>query len=432
MTIAATSMAAPDLSAFDPYGRAFQQDPYPWFEAMRAAAPFYVHEPTGLGFVTRYDLVSAMLKDPATYSSAFGVTPNEPPSADVADAIAEIKRSGWVRPPVMLTVDPPDHTRYRATVARWFNARAISALRPAIEAVVDEELDRVIGVGPLDVADLFSIPVPVRVIMVALNLTPGREDDLKRWSDATTAGIGGHLSPERAIEAARETVELQHYLHDELVDRQRNPRDDVLTHLVQSELPLPDGGSRPLEIEELMAIFQHLLGAGNETTTKLFAQMLRWLAESPEEWAKLRADPGRAPAVVEEALRLASPTQGMFRVVTRDVEVAGVPLARGARVVLMYSAANRDPAVFGDPHRFDPDRPNARDHLAFGAGTHFCIGAPLSRLEGAVALERLARRCREIRLDPANTYAYEPSFLLRGLSRLVAELVPDDSAMRGA
>ena len=164
----------------------------------------------------------------------------------------------------------------------------------------------------------------------------------------------------------------------ELEERRRCPRDDVPSALVAAELPLPDGeGSRPLTTEELMGILQQLIGAGNETTTKLFSQMMRMLAEQHDEWWKLKAEPERAPKVVEEALRLASPTQGLYRKVTRDVDIDGATVPAGDRVLVMFAAANRDPAMFPDPERFDPDRPNVRNHVAFGGGVHFCIGAPL-------------------------------------------------------
>jgi cytochrome P450 len=208
----------------------------------------------------------------------------------------------------------------------------------------------------------------------------------------------------------------------ELEERRRCPRDDVPSALVAAELPLPDGeGSRSLTIEELMGIFQQLIGAGNETTTKLFSEMMRMLAEQHDEWWKLKADPERAPRVVEEALRLASPTQGLYRKVTRDVEIEGTSVPAGDRVLVMFAAANRDPATFPDPQRFDPDRPNVRNHVAFGGGVHFCIGAPLSRLESVVALERLAHHWEDFRLADSNTFEYEPSFLLRGLKDLVVE-----------
>ena len=415
-------MTASLLDGFDPYDPAFQQDPFPYLAAIRAASPAWHRPGTDQYFVTRHDLVSSMVRDTATYSSAYGSTPNDPPAPHLAEQIDAIKAQGWVRPATMLTVDPPDHTRYRNTVARSFNARTINALRPLIEAIVDDELDRVIGAGVIDFRTLFSRPVPVRVIIAALGLEPERAPDIERWSDDTTASIGSRLSDDRTIEAQHGILQLQRYMHATLTDRQRAMRDDVVSKLVASELPLPDGTTRPLTIEELMGILQQLIGAGNETSTKLFSEAIRLLAEHPDEWRRLQDDPSRAAIVVEEALRLATPTQMMYRMTTRDVDVEGVAVPARSRVMLCYNAANRDPAVFPDPDRFDPDRPNVRDHFAFGGGVHFCIGAPLARLEAVIGLERLAARASEIVLSPDNTFAYEPSYILRGLSQLLVEV----------
>jgi cytochrome P450 len=412
------------LDHVDPYGSEFQQNPFPFYTAMREASPAWHLPGTVLYFITRFDLVAQVLKDTVTFSSAFGATAAEPPKPHIVEQIDAIKRQGWTRPATMLTVDPPDHTRYRGTVAKAFNARTIAALRPAIEVIVDEELNRFAHEPVVDFKTAFSTPVPVRVIMHALDLAPGREDDIKRWSDDATAGIGRKLPDDRAVECAHGVVELQRYMNSEVVARQDDLRDDVISALLRAEFPTPDGGVRPLTIEELMGIFQQLLGAGNETTTKLFSQMLRNLADNHDEWWKLKADPTRAAAVVDEALRLSSPTQGMFRVVMRDVDLDGAHIPAGARAMVMFAAANRDPAVFPDPDRFDPDRPNVRSHLAFGAGVHFCIGAPLSRLESVIALEYLVRKWHDFRLTEANTFEYEPSFMLRGLTNLFVEWEP--------
>lgn len=410
------------LDDFDPFRIDVQQNPFPYYAAMRETSPAWQLPGTDLHFITRYDLVSSMVRDTETFSSAFGATPNEPPAPHLAAELDAIKARGWVRPPTMLTVDPPDHTRYRNTVARSFNARSIAALRPIVEMIVDEELDRVIDAGVVDLRETFSRPVPVRVIIAALGLDPARQPDIGRWSDDSTASIGSRLTDERTIEAQHGILELQQYMHAELTERQRALRDDVVSKLVASELPLPDGTSRPLTMEELMGILQQLIGAGNETSTKLFSEMIRLLAEHPDQWRRLRADPSRAAIVVEEALRLATPSQAMYRLVMRDVDIDGVHVPAGARVLLAYSAANRDPAKFPDPDAFDPDRPNVRDHLAFGAGVHFCIGAPLSRLEAVVGLERMAARVAEITLSPANTFTYEPSYILRGLTELLVDV----------
>ena len=153
-------------------------------------------------------------------------------------------------------------------------------------------------------------------------------------------------------------------------------------------------------------------------TTKLLTEMMRLLAENPDQWDAVRREPRRARSVVEEALRLTTPTQGMWRIATRDVEIEGFAIPKGSRIVIMFSAANRDESVFECPQAFDPDRPALGNHLAFGKGIHYCIGAPLSRLEGMVALEELSRRIASISLPDSNTFEYHPSFMLRGLKRL--------------
>jgi cytochrome P450 len=175
---------------------------------------------------------------------------------------------------------------------------------------------------------------------------------------------------------------------------------------------------------ELVRVVQMLLVAGNETTTKFLAETLRYLAAEPARWDALRADPSLIPNAVEEGLRLAAPTQGMYRIVTTDTELGGVPIPKGSKVAIMFASANRDEALFDDPDAFDLERPNPREHLAFGKGTHFCVGASLSRLEGNVALERLTARLGSVALADTNTYEYQPSFALRGLKRLELHVTP--------
>lgn len=407
------------LDGFDPYESAFQQDPHPFYDAMRAESPAWHVKSRNVWFVTRHDLVSSVVKNPAVFSSAYGSTANEPPKPHIKQEIDAVKAKGWHRPPTLLTCDPPDHTRYRNTVARAFNARVIAALQPAIEQIVAEEIDRFIDRGHVDFTEAFSDTVPVRVIIRTLALPESDQQNIKRWSDDTTAGIGSFLSDERAVEAAHGVVELQRFMHAEIMKRVEHPTDDIISMLVDADLSLADGsGTRKLVIEESMGILQSLIGAGNETTTKLFSEMMMLLGRNKIEWHKLKADPSRAPRVVEESLRLSTPAQGLYRVATQDTAIEGVPIPKGAKVFAAFSAANRDPAVFPDPHRFDPDRPNVRDHLAFGGGVHFCIGAPLSRLESVVALEHLTRRWEDFELSAKNSYSYHETYMLRGLEHL--------------
>ena len=209
------------------------------------------------------------------------------------------------------------------------------------------------------------------------------------------------------------------------------PQDDLLTALLQARIDDDDPevtDKRPLDMPEMLSIVQQLLVAGNETTTKLLTETMRLLANHPDQWQRLKQDRGRAANVIEEALRLSTPTQGMFRIATRDHELDGVHIPEGARLVIVFASANRDEAIYADADAFDPDRNGLRDHLAFGKGIHFCLGAALSRLEGKVALEELARLLDSVTLAESNRFEYFPSFLLRGLTRLDVDIVPASGA----
>jgi len=265
------------------------------------------------------------------------------------------------------------------------------------------------------------------VIAKALNIPESHMADFKRWSDDAVAGIGTDASVDEMVDAARGVVEFQHYMAGELEQRRAEPQDDLLTNLLNARVNPeddPDLDPRPLDMAEMLSIIQQLLVAGNETTTKMLTEMMLLLGHAPEQWQQLRVEPDRAKAVVEETLRLATPTQGMWRIATRETAIDGVTIPEGARVIAAYCSANRDEALFDSPDHFDPDRENLREHLAFGKGTHYCLGANLSRLEGRVALEELTRRIDSFTLSENNDYEYLPSFILRGLARLELELTP--------
>jgi cytochrome P450 len=410
-----------DLSRFNPFDPVVQQCPFPHYAAMRDVTPVFQVPGTDLYFVTRHDLVTPILRDTATFSSAFGAA-GEPPRGEVVDRLREVIARGWPQVPTMLTIDPPQHTRYRSTVAPYFTPKRMAELRAPVEAIVARLLDALPDGEPVELVRAFAVPLPVEVIAHVLNVPADRMADFKRWSDDSVATIGAAISDDERVRATEGIVEFQHYFAEQLERRRAAPSGDLMSDLVAAEIDDegPEPRRRHLEMAEMLSILQQLLVAGNETTTKALTEAVVLLARDPEQWERLRADPaGRAPLVTEEVLRLATPTQGMFRIATRDTEIDGVPVPEGARLVVVYAAANRDPAVWGDdPDRFDPDRPNLKEHLAFGKGVHFCLGAPLSRLELQSALEQLARRVRTIHLEPTNTFEYLPSFVLRGLVRL--------------
>jgi cytochrome P450 len=415
-----------DLRGFNPFDPATLQCPFPHYAAMRATDP--VHEVGGLGFwlVTRHDLVLEVVRDPETYSNQFGQT-SMPLPDDVRQRMLEVIAEGYPRVPTMLTADPPAHTRYRRLVTKAFTPKVIASLEPTIRSIATRLIDSWIDDGAIEFVEQFAVPLPVEVIAKALNVPDERLADFKKWSDDSIAGIGTNLDVEGRLAAERGVNDFQHYFAAQLEERRQAPQDDLLTDLLNARVSGDDpeiADDRALDLPEMLSILQQLLVAGNETTTKMLTEMVRLLAEHPEEWRRVQEDPARVEKVVEETLRLSTPTQGMFRIATRDVTLGGVDIPAGGRIVVVYSSANRDEALFGDPDRFDPDRVNLKEHLAFGKGVHFCLGAALSRLEGRVALEELSRRLDTITLPAANRFEYFPSFMLRGLTALEVEFTP--------
>lgn len=415
-----------DLENFNPFDSATLQCPFPHYAQMRSEQPVMLIESLGMYLVTRHDLVLGILRDPATYSSMFGGASMPLPS-DARAKMTEVMAEGYPRVPTMLTADMPDHTRYRRLVSKAFTPKVIAELEPVIRAIATKLIDSWIDAGSIEFVEQFGVPLPVEVIAHALNVPESRMADFKRWSDDSIAGIGTNISLEQRLQAERGVNEYQHYFAAEFEKRKTDPQDDLLTALLQARIDDDDPevtDKRPLDMPEMLSIVQQLLVAGNETTTKLLTETMRLLANDPEQWRHLQADPSRAPSVIEEALRLSTPTQGMFRIATRDHELEGVHIPAGARLVIVFASANRDESIYTDADGFDPDRTGLREHLAFGKGIHFCLGAALSRLEGRVALEELSRRLESFTLADTNRFEYFPSFLLRGLTRLDVDIVP--------
>jgi len=410
-----------DLSTYNPMDREVQQCPFPHYAALRDHGPIFHHQQTGMYFAARLDVVNEILRDTETFSSsiASAATMGDP---DVMKKVAEIMKQGWPRVDTMLTIDPPHQTRYRKLVSRAFSARRIAALEDKIREIAIELIEAFPQEGSIDFHADFAVSFPVRVIHHALNMSPEVEGKIKEWSDASVAALGVALTPEQRYAAAESQVECQKYWHREFEDRQANPQDDILSDLVHADFDdpdTPDGETRKLRFGEVFSIVQQLMVAGNETTTKFLNETMRLLIEHPQWWTAMEDDPaGTIHGLVEEGLRVSTPNQGMFRAVTRDTEIGGVEIPKGSRVWVMFGAANRDEAHFPDGDGFDPSRDNLKEHIAFGKGHHFCIGAPLSRLEGRVAFEELTRLLHRPDFSEGNTFEYEPSFILRGLAQL--------------
>ena len=420
---------AGDPVTFDATDDAVVQCPYPHYREMRDQAP--VLELDGEMFgrpgerifaVSRYDDVKRILHDPTTFSSRFG-TPAFKPSPELLARLREAGKDGWPNVSTMLTEDPPSHTRYRRLVSMAFTPRRVAMLEPAIRRICADLVDGFGRAPRIDFLARFAVPLPVAAVATILEIPDTHREEFKKWADSSVAAIGKPISDDERVAAERDIVEQQRYFASQIEARRSAPRDDFLTDLLRAEL-LPDddieGG--PLTMAEMLSIIRQIQVAGSETTTSLLADVMVLLAEHPDQWEQLKADPERATVVVEEGLRWASPNQGLYRIVTADTEVAGTPIPKGSTVWVMYGSADHDDRVFADPEAFDPDRDGVRNHLAFGHGIHFCLGAALARLEAVVALQVLASHIDTIEVVDRAALRYGSSFILRGLEHLELDL----------
>jgi cytochrome P450 len=349
------------------------------------------------------------------------------PPAEYED-VAAIRAAALPNLETLHFLDPPVHTEQRRRISRWFTSRRSEASwGPIVDALVTDLIDGFVADGRADLMARFAVPLPIRAIASILGVPYDRESELKAWSDAFVAGMGWRLSHGEWRAKAQAQVDMQRFFMEEIERRLAEPSDDLLGELVAAARPDPDGPPRRSGPDEEFTILgvlnavQHLLAAGNETTTQAIGLMIRLLVERPHRLARLRDDPELGPVVIEESLRCEPPVLGMWRYCRRARDVGGVHIPEGALVAVMFGAANRDPAVFVDPDELRSDRDGAGRHLAFGHGIHYCVGAGLARLEMQVALHQLVARLPNLRLAPTNTVEHGQSFMLRRLERLDVE-----------
>lgn len=412
--------------SFDPADPRTRQCPHPHYERMRAEDPVHWVESSQEYLVTRHDLVLEVLRDPATFSSR-RTRALMPLTREELARVKAAQDEGHPRLPLLIAADAPDHTRHRRLVSKAFSPRAVAAREDSVRAIAARLIDTWIDRDHIEFVRDLAVPLPVKVIADALNIPHELMADFKRWSDDAIVGFGDGATVDDLVAAERGINELQRHLEVELDERRARPRDDLLTSLLEARIDDDDpevADTRPLSTAEVLGVVQQLVVGGNETTTKALTELMRHLADHPEQWVAVKADPERIPTIIEESLRLSSPVQGFYRSTTRDVELGGVTIPRGRKVVVLYTSANRDEALFPDPEAYAPDRQGLTDHLAFGRGPHFCLGAGLARLELRVALEELSRRLTSYSLSDRNDFRYNESFLLRGLLELHLDIVP--------
>jgi cytochrome P450 len=360
---------------WDPFDTEIDADPHPVWRRMRDDAPVYRNERYDFVALSRFADVEAAHRDPGTYSSAHGT---------VLEMMSPQPMGGGF----IIFMDPPDHTQLRALVSRAFTPRRMTQLEARIRELCGELFDQA-GADTFDYVQSFAARLPAEVIAALIGVPEGDREYVRKYIDQTfhiEPGVG--MINDVSLEAQGLLV---HYLHEQLVDRQQHPRDDLLTALVEAEITDHDGQLRKLTASESATFANLLISAGTETVARLLGNAAVVLAEHPDQRAELAADPSLLPNAVEELLRYEAPSPVQGRWTTRDVELHGDVVPKHSKVLLLTGSAGRDDRKYEDPDQFDIHR-QFDVHVAFGYGIHFCLGAALARLEGRIGLEETLRR----------------------------------------
>jgi cytochrome P450 len=407
-----------EINAFDPD---LLNEPYDYYRRLREEAPVFRDPKTGIVSVATYDLIVEVNRQPMVFSNQFGEALRSGSAGRLDPEELAIVREGVEVASTMLTADPPAHTRYRKLAMKAFTHKRVEQLGAYVAQVTHELIDGFAADGRCEFKSAFANHLPMIVIADSLGVPRADMDRFHRWSDAFIVQLGGVSDRETRLEAARRINEFQRYFIERIEEKRAHPTEDVISDLVHATLA-EEGDPRPMDYAELLSILQQLLVAGNETTAHTLTAGLYYLTADPALRARIIADPALVPGFVEETLRLLSPTNNMWRVATRDAEVGDFPIKAGEIMLLRYGSANRDAARFPLPDDFDPDRPDAREHLAFGAGIHTCIGAQLARKEMVTAFPIILKRLKNPRFAPGrNAFRYNPNILLRGVLELHVE-----------
>jgi len=360
---------------YNPLSPEAQENPFPYYSLLRQHHPVMWLEPLNAWAISRYKDVDFAIRNPQIFSS----------TKWLGESIRDLNPAPEV--PWMIETDPPDHSRLRKLVSKAFTPRTVSQLEPRIRAIAEELLAPLRADGEFDFVPEFSSALPVIVIAEMLGIEPQHRADFRRWSDNVVRGTSRPTAETERAAIRQTNAEMRAYFQDAIAQRRKEPRNDLLTALVQAE-----EGRQVLTSEEVLAMAMLVLLAGNETTMNLLGNTILALLAHPDALAAVRRDRSLVPQLIEEVLRYDSPVQIVFRRTTREVELSDTTIPTDATVFVLLGSANRDEAKFPGPDRFDLRR-DASEHLAFGFGTHYCLGAGLARLEAKVALEEFLYSC---------------------------------------
>lgn len=411
------------ITGWDPLAPDVIVDPYPAFARMRATAPVFFCAPLNAWVVSRYDDIVRLLKDTQRFSSRDSIYVSPVPE----ELAGQLPHGYPWDHPTLINADPPEHQRIRRLANQAFKPNVINPKEPLIESIADGLIDRFAALGRADLMAGFAVPYPGRVMCRLLGVAGPDVDRVVGWTDDFLVMLDPNLPAEQRRSAARGAAEFDRFCEEFVTARRAAPGDDIMSALITAHDDEP-AGAPALTRRELVSVFTHLLIGGIETTRRFLGNLVLRMLEHPAQLAKVRADPGLASAAVEECLRHSSPTKGLFRRTTEDVDVAGTIIPGGALVVVMWASANHDERHFARPEELRLDRPDADRHLAFSRGPHFCIGAPLARMELRVALNRLLARLPNLRLATDTPPRWAPLPLHHGLTSLDLAWDPADTA----
>ncbi|MDG2272603.1 MAG: cytochrome P450 [Halioglobus sp.] len=387
--------------------------PYHYDKTLRDTAPVYQDPDSGVFVISNYALIREVHKNDAVFSNEFMLAKGSAEKLD-ADIDAAMQSTYNLGKGTLLTVDDPDHKMYRDTVKDFFLAKNIEQYRPWVSKLAQRLVSEIPAGEPYDFIKDFSRPLPLSMIMHVLGIPLEMIDAAFKWTNANVTVLSQVSDKQTLLDAHAGVKEEYDWFVTALDARRIKPQDDLLNVVAHATVE-----GRPLTIEEQLGHCTQFLVAGNETTTATLTEGIRQLCLNPEQEAAVRNDRSLIPNLVEETLRLATPTSNMWRMTKKDHTIGGVEIPEGSMVLLKYFSSNHDEAMFDKPMEFDVTRANAKRHIAFGFGTHVCIGQHLSRLEMTVAWENLFDGTTSMRLDCApEDLEYMPNILLRGLEGL--------------
>jgi cytochrome P450 len=400
---------------YDPWSVVHSNNPCPMYAQMRQEEPVFFSPRAQAWVVSRYEDVTTVLKDHQRFAMFFLSGGASKYTPEVLQSISSSPLAGTTS---LIACDPPAHTRLRSSVNKAMSAQRIANLEPRLRQLANQVIDGFEQDGRADFVAQFARPYPMMVVGSLLDLPEADLPHLHHLMDDLVTFLFADVSAEQQLSLMKSYIELEQYACDMVEKRRGNLRDDIISDLLNKPV---DAGQVPLSVLEVADLLYRLFGAGFETTVNFLGNCLIQLLSEPRHWQALVNHPGSIPAVVEEMLRFNGPTLSTFRQTTQAVELGGKSIPEGAVIQVLLTSANHDESVFVDADVFNAQREKASRHMAFGYGIHFCLGAPLARLETRVALEQLSQRFPSLHLAPGQAINYTPNIVTHGAKQLFVE-----------